>query len=403
MDSTNFQQHHHHQQQQHQHHHLQEHFVGCSPLNHPSEYGVSTSLDWNNPNILSTSETSSNTYSNKLYENEFHGGATGGVTGDSRSGNTLTISPVTDVAGNLPKIEEDMLSTFPTSFSGLINSTITTSMNINPVCNWFNGFSSGAPYARGLFPLPNLDHKDHDHHSSLNSHINNWTNHGHGFPSTSLMGLVSSPNSTTSVTSSPCLGLNLQAMDFLGNNSSFSSHNRSFYDVLGEEVVSPAAKIMSNKKALMNGVTGTKRAAGSYTSDQPKASTSNNSTAAAKKSQLKVSCPPFKVRKEKLGDRIASLHQLVSPFGKTDTASVLTEAIGYIQFLQDQIHTLCMPHAKPSRNKPCRPFQMGSGTEEDRKEEERIDIRRRELCLVPLSWASYITPTQMDASNHSYF
>ncbi|KAG8070494.1 hypothetical protein GUJ93_ZPchr0006g42648 [Zizania palustris] len=44
-----------------------------------------------------------------------------------------------------------------------------------------------------------------------------------------------------------------------------------------------------------------------------------------------------KVRKEKLGDRITALHQLVSPFGKTDTASVLLEAIGYIRFLHGQI------------------------------------------------------------------
>ncbi|KAG6498725.1 hypothetical protein ZIOFF_038447 [Zingiber officinale] len=45
----------------------------------------------------------------------------------------------------------------------------------------------------------------------------------------------------------------------------------------------------------------------------------------------------LKVRKEKLGDRIIALHQIVSPFGKTDTASVLLEAIGYIRFLHSQI------------------------------------------------------------------
>ncbi|XP_058732272.1 transcription factor bHLH68-like isoform X1 [Vicia villosa] len=48
----------------------------------------------------------------------------------------------------------------------------------------------------------------------------------------------------------------------------------------------------------------------------------------------------FKVRKEKLGDRITALHQLVSPFGKTDTASVLLESIGYIRFLHSQIEVI---------------------------------------------------------------
>uniref|UniRef100_A0ACD5ZZD4 Uncharacterized protein n=1 Tax=Avena sativa TaxID=4498 RepID=A0ACD5ZZD4_AVESA len=47
--------------------------------------------------------------------------------------------------------------------------------------------------------------------------------------------------------------------------------------------------------------------------------------------------PTFKVRKEKLGDRVTALQQLVSPFGKTDTASVLHETIEYIKFLHDQV------------------------------------------------------------------
>ncbi|KAK4746409.1 hypothetical protein SAY87_012721 [Trapa incisa] len=56
--------------------------------------------------------------------------------------------------------------------------------------------------------------------------------------------------------------------------------------------------------------------------------------------------PTFKVRKEKLGDRINALQQLVSPFGKTDTASVLHEAIEYIKYLHVQVNALSAPYMK---------------------------------------------------------
>ncbi|KAL6626562.1 hypothetical protein ACP70R_030288 [Stipagrostis hirtigluma subsp. patula] len=103
--------------------------------------------------------------------------------------------------------------------------------------------------------------------------------------------------------------------------------------------------------------------------------------------------PSFKVRKEKLGDRIAALQQLVSPFGKTDTASVLMEAIGYIKFLQDQVETLSGPYLRSSRNKKARTSQRGSSKNANAGEEEepRLDLRSRGLCLVPLSCTSYVT------------
>ncbi|XP_038991459.1 transcription factor bHLH110-like [Hibiscus syriacus] len=111
---------------------------------------------------------------------------------------------------------------------------------------------------------------------------------------------------------------------------------------------------------------------------------------ADKKSRLEssASCPPFKVRKEKLGDRIAALHQLVAPFGKTDTASVLMEAIGYIKFLQNQIETLSVPYMKSSPNKTSRSKQGASPMEE---EEAQRDLRSRGLCLVPFSCMSSVT------------
>ncbi|KAG6608555.1 Transcription factor basic helix-loop-helix 110, partial [Cucurbita argyrosperma subsp. sororia] len=110
-----------------------------------------------------------------------------------------------------------------------------------------------------------------------------------------------------------------------------------------------------------------------------------------KKSRLdsRASCPPFKVRKEKLGDRIAALQQLVAPFGKTDTASVLMEAIGYIKFLQNQVETLSVPYMKPSCNKTTRPTYR-SPVEGGHEGQPDRDLRSRGLCLVPLGCLSYV-------------
>ncbi|GAU51107.1 hypothetical protein TSUD_141490 [Trifolium subterraneum] len=100
----------------------------------------------------------------------------------------------------------------------------------------------------------------------------------------------------------------------------------------------------------------------------------------------------FKVRKEKLGDRITALHQLVSPFGKTDTASVLLEAIGYIRFLQSQIEALSLPYLNNGSGNTRQQHSLlnenslkRKAVEEVSQQEPKKDLKSRGLCLVPVS------------------
>ncbi|KAL2943928.1 hypothetical protein RDABS01_032275 [Bienertia sinuspersici] len=88
------------------------------------------------------------------------------------------------------------------------------------------------------------------------------------------------------------------------------------------------------------------------------------------------------VRKEKMGDRITALQQLVSPFGKTDTASVLSEAIEYIKFLHEQVSVLSNPYLKSGGS-----YQQNQPSEKAKIDPDgpKQDLRSRGLCLVPVS------------------
>ncbi|KAG6585577.1 Transcription factor basic helix-loop-helix 110, partial [Cucurbita argyrosperma subsp. sororia] len=102
----------------------------------------------------------------------------------------------------------------------------------------------------------------------------------------------------------------------------------------------------------------------------------------------RATCPPLKIRKEKLGDRIAALQQLVAPFGKTDTASVLMEAISYINFLQNQVEMLSHSYMKSCRSKNYKTTCRDESNEKDKKPES--DLKAKGLCLVPTSCISYL-------------
>ncbi|KAK1436529.1 hypothetical protein QVD17_02310 [Tagetes erecta] len=190
---------------------------------------------------------------------------------------------------------------------------------------------------------------------------------------------------------------NLPALDPFGyptangsfnyQSSSFNFHNLG--DLLKDNCLPDGVNQTSSKIAPSFIVEETKAKRPASTVQNKRMSLTTNP---AKKSKLesRASCPPLKVRKEKLGDRILALQQMVAPFGKTDTASVLMEAIGYIKFLQNQIETLSMPYMN-STHKASGTSKRGDSTKDGNEETKSNILRNRGLCLVPVSCLTYVT------------
>ncbi|XP_052196966.1 transcription factor bHLH113-like [Diospyros lotus] len=229
---------------------------------------------------------------------------------------------------------------------------------------------SAAAAAAGEFHSSSKAASDPDHRLDDGEALFSSSKFGQVLPST-----YANQDPSLLVTSS--VGMYRQALDPL-----ISTRNLGHQAHMQEPSCSPSSS--SNNKASnnRNGVPKVKR---SGCSSEPKASISP-----ARKSRTIFKTPytPLKVRKEKLGDRISALHRLVAPFGKTDTASVLTETIGYIQFLEDQIQTFCAPYIKASLGKPCVIIQKSSRMKGGKQQQ---DLRSRGLCLVPICFTSYIS------------
>ncbi|KAL8482797.1 hypothetical protein ACS0TY_025723 [Phlomoides rotata] len=96
--------------------------------------------------------------------------------------------------------------------------------------------------------------------------------------------------------------------------------------------------------------------------------------------RLKTDVPlSSKEKKEKVSERISALQQLVSPYGKTDTASVLLEAMEYINFLHEQVKVLSAPYLYSSAPTIRVHPHQGEG-------EEARSLKAKGLCLVPISF-----------------
>ncbi|KAL3528725.1 hypothetical protein ACH5RR_008047 [Cinchona calisaya] len=150
------------------------------------------------------------------------------------------------------------------------------------------------------------------------------------------------------------------------------------------QVVVPASSPTSCVTSLSSSLLNFSGSKANRKNQHPENSPECNSTSTggvAKKPRIQHSStqPALKVRKEKLGDRITTLHQLVSPFGKTDTASVLSEAIAYIRFLQAQTEALSSPYLGHEGHQQLSDVQ-------DRPK----DLKSRGLCLIPVSCTQHI-------------
>ncbi|XP_020248774.1 uncharacterized protein LOC109826192 [Asparagus officinalis] len=105
----------------------------------------------------------------------------------------------------------------------------------------------------------------------------------------------------------------------------------------------------------------------------------DSSMALVKKSKHESSKASFvKLPREK----IISLQHIVSPFGKTDTATVLQDTIKYISFLQDQVQLLSDPYVKSSTIKD---INSCGGLERTDNAAKELGLRSRGLCLAPIS------------------
>ncbi|KAI3963939.1 hypothetical protein MKW92_034048 [Papaver armeniacum] len=97
-------------------------------------------------------------------------------------------------------------------------------------------------------------------------------------------------------------------------------------------------------------------------------------------------------RSQKIGDRIITLQKLVSPFGKTDTASVLKDTSDHIKMLYNQIEMLTNPYFQPDAFiHYYHKHDLQINNHKVGVEEMSNGLAERGLCLVPVSFTQNIT------------
>nr|CAB3485441.1 unnamed protein product [Digitaria exilis] len=151
------------------------------------------------------------------------------------------------------------------------------------------------------------------------------------------------------------------------SNNNNNTHDQEARPGMGSSGSGPASVAMTKRKSVERVGGNTKR---------------SKQEASRKASPSKPQAP-----KVKLAEKITALQQIVSPFGKTDTSSVLFETIKYINFLHEQLRLFSEPYMTKSAYKGRARF--GSEGEDEEAGSEH-GLRGRGLCLSPVSLTSQV-------------
>ncbi|KAL9274178.1 Transcription factor bHLH113-like protein [Drosera capensis] len=91
------------------------------------------------------------------------------------------------------------------------------------------------------------------------------------------------------------------------------------------------------------------------------------------------------VRRRAIGEGVAALHRCVCPNnGKTDAATVLHEAKGYIRFLQEQVKVLCFFYLQSQIRSDCHSCDDGREPRDEYTDSPGENLKSKGLCLVPV-------------------
>ncbi|XP_061967417.1 transcription factor bHLH110-like isoform X3 [Populus nigra] len=341
----------------HQHDQLQDQFVGSSSLTTttPSSYAEAGSTHaWTQTITLNSGNLSPN-YNGVIFNpRQKYESPVSSVNStmiqdlgfqhwNNNAGNFNSLSAYHEL--QLSKIKEELSSDSFPKFTEMLNSPSSTIEDPHPSSSsYFKDEQEGLSLGEKLLLKtisPGFPRNGHDQFSprEISSCHHNGSSFGSAIPSRESFSQIypsiniSNLNQPSSPLISGSFDVNLQGLDLL-TSTRFSGSFAQLSD-------DPLA--MFNKDSLSFGLDRMQQASQrpscspnkystlciskiSSTDEMTEAKRPNKSlmepkatqAAAPKKSRLesRVSCPPLKARKEKLGDRIAALQQLVAPFGK---------------------------------------------------------------------------------------